>query len=101
LPRRARAPILEAASMACLIGVAASPHAWGYDAALVLPAIFWFLGAGMAEPWRTRLVVAAYVVAPLWLFSRETGVSAVAVIVLVGAAVWLFKSRQPMGAAAV
>ena len=89
LPRLIRAPIREAAAGACLVGVAASPHAFGYDAAMMLPFIWWVLAGGIAEPWRTRLVVAAYVLAPLWLVSAQTQVSAVAVLVLGALVLWL------------
>ncbi len=93
IPRLVRAPMLEAASAACLVGVATSPHAWGYDAALVVPFLLWLLGehgrAALAEPWRTRLIVAAYVLAPLWLVSRQTVVSVLAVLVLGLVVLWL------------
>ena len=89
LPRVIHAPLREAAAGALLIGVAASPHAWSYEAALLLPIIWWALAGGIVEPWRTRLVVAAYVLAPFWMVSRQTVVSAVAVVVLGAAAVWL------------
>jgi hypothetical protein len=102
IPRLIRAPLPEAAAGACLVGVAASPHAWSYDAALLLPIIWWSLAGGIAEPWRTRLIVGAYVLAPFWLFSRQTIVSAVAVVVLGAAAIWIAgwwrTVRQPMPA---
>ncbi len=105
IPRLARAPILEAAVAACLIGVAVSPHAWGYDAALIVPFLLWLLaGHGpLAEPGRTRVIVAAYLVGPLWLVSPQTGVSAVAGIVLGLLAVWLWTSipREPSRAPVV
>ena len=84
LPRLARAPMLEAASVACLLGVAVSPHAWGYDAALAVPFLLWLLaGHGpLGTSPRTIVVVAAYVLAPFWLVSRQTVVSAVAIVVL-------------------
>ena len=75
IPRLMAAPIAEAAAGACLIGVAASPHAWGYDAVFVLPIIWWALAGGIMEPWRTRLIAAAYVLAPFWLISRQTQLS--------------------------
>lgn len=96
LPRLIRAPILEAASAACLVGVAVSPHAWGYDAALVVPFLLWLLSTRgrrvLDEPWRTRLIVGAYAVAPLWLVSRQTIVSVVAIVVLGLTALWLARS---------
>ena len=89
LPRLARAPLREAAAGALLVGVAASPHAWSYEAALLMPIIWWTLAGGIAEPWRTRSVVAAYVIAPLWMVSRQTIVSAVAIVVLGALVIWL------------
>lgn len=91
LPRLATAPLLEAGVGACLVGVAVSPHAWGYDAALAVPFLLWLLaGHGpLSVSARTGIVVAAYLLGPLWLVSRQTGVSAVALIVLGLVAVWL------------
>ena len=89
IPRLRRAPLPEAAAGALLIGLAASPHAWGYEATVALPFIWWMMGGGIAEPWRTRLVVAAYVVAPMWMFSRYTVFSLVAALVLGAALLWL------------
>jgi Glycosyltransferase family 87 len=89
LPRLIRARIREAAAGACLIGLAVSPHAYGYEAALAMPFIWWVLGGGIAEPWRTRLIVASYALVPLWLLSAETRISAVAVVVLGWVVVWI------------
>ena len=89
LPRLIRARIREAAAGACLIGLAVSPHAYGYEAALAMPFIWWVLGGGIAEPWRTRLIVASYALVPLWLLSAETRISAVAIIVLGWVVVWI------------
>jgi hypothetical protein len=90
IPRLIRAPIAEAAAGACLVGVAASPHAWGYDAALVVPWLLWAMSAnGLAEPWKTRIVVAAYLAGPLWLVSRQTQVSVIAIVVIGLTVVWL------------
>jgi hypothetical protein len=93
MPGLRRAGIVEAASAACLIGLAAGPRAWGYEAALAFPFMCWVLAGGVAEPWRTRAVVAAYVLGLLWLFSFATQVSSVAVIVLVAAAWWIWRWR--------
>lgn len=89
LPRLIRAPVAEAGAGALLVGVAASPHAWGYEAAILLPFVWWALAGGIAEPWRTRLVIAAYVLAPLWLVSLQTVVSSVAIIVLGAYVIWV------------
>jgi hypothetical protein len=90
IPRLIRAPIAEAGAGACLVGVAASPHAWGYDAALIVPWLLWAMSSrGLAEPWRTRIIVATYLIGPLWLFSRQTAVSAIAIVVIGLTAIWL------------
>ena len=79
---------IEAASMAGLVGLAASPHAWPYDAAVALPAAFWVM-TEVAEPWRTRIIVGAFAVAPLWLASNVIHIDLLA-LVIVGAAIgWL------------
>ncbi len=84
-----RAPIGEAAAGALLVGVAVSPHAWGYEAALIAPFIWWALAGGIAEPWRTRSAIAAYVLAPFWLVSGWTQLSTVAIVVLGAYVVWV------------
>jgi hypothetical protein len=89
LPRLLRAPLAEAAAGALLVGVAVSPHAWSYEAALMAPIIWWALAGGILEPWRTRLIVAAYLVAPLWLISGYLQVSTVAVLVLGATVIWV------------
>jgi hypothetical protein len=90
IPRLVRAPIAEAGAGACLVGVAASPHAWGYDAALIVPWLLWAMSSrGLAEPYRTRIIVATYLAGPLWLFSRQTAISAIAIVVLGLTVVWL------------
>jgi hypothetical protein len=90
LPRLIRAPLREACVGALLVAVAASPHAWGYEAALLMPFIWWALAGGIAEPWRTRLMVGAYVLAPSWLVSPQTVVSLLAPVVLGAYAIWVF-----------
>jgi Glycosyltransferase family 87 len=76
-----RFSLLRAASVAGLIGVATSPHAWAYDAAVGLPALFWVVKE-MPEPRRTNFVVAAYVIAPLWLASNVLRVDLLAIVVI-------------------
>ena len=88
-----RAPIVEAASAACLIGLAAGPRAWGYEAALAFPFVCWVLAGGVAEPWRTRVVVVSYLAGLLWMFSWATQLSAVAIVVLAATAWWIWRWR--------
>ncbi len=92
VPRLLRAPLVEAAAGVSLLGLAVSPHSLNYEAAVALPAIFWAMGAagsGLAEPARTRLIVAAYVVVSLHLISTYLGISSVAVAILAAAAIWI------------
>lgn len=84
---------LEAASMAGLVGLAASPHAWPYDGAVALPAIFWVIAA-VAEPWRTRAIVAAFSVAPLWLASNVLHLDLLAFVIVGGAIAWIAGSLK-------
>jgi hypothetical protein len=93
IPGLRRAPLREAAAAACLIGLAAGPRSWGYDAALVFPFMCWTLAGGISEPSRTRVIVAAYLGSLLWLFSWLTQISSVAVIVLTLAAWWIWRWR--------
>jgi hypothetical protein len=97
IPRLLRRPIAEAGAGACLIALAISPHALNYEGALVLPILMWALGAtatGIAEPTRTRLVVAAYLVAPEYLVSETVGLSSLVVVTAVAAAIWISGWRR-------
>jgi hypothetical protein len=95
VPGLRRAGIVEAASAACLIGLAAGPRTWGYEAALAIPFLCWVMAGGVKEPWRTRLIAAAYLLGPLWFFSSVTRLSAVAVVVLAGAVLWSWRWWRP------
>lgn len=87
-PRFARSSPLAAGSAAPLVSVAASPHAFMYDAAVVIPTLLYAVTA-MPEPWRSRLVGAAYVVAPLWVLGPWIRFDPLAIVVLGGALIWL------------
>jgi len=92
LPRLLRSPIAEAGAAACLIGIVVSPHSLQYEAVMVLPLILWAAGgtgAGIAEPWRTRLLVPAYLAAQLYVLTTLVGVSIFAVITLAAVAIWI------------
>ena len=70
-----------------------------YDAAIVLPALFYAM-ANLEEPWRTRLIVAAYLLAALWMpIDAAIRFNPLAIITLGGAAlcaVALFpKAKRP------
>jgi hypothetical protein len=92
LPRLLRSPIVEAGAAACLIGIVVSPHSLQYEAVMVLPLLLWAAGgsgAGITEPWRTRLLVAAYLAAQLYVLTPFAGVSVFAVITFAATAMWL------------
>jgi hypothetical protein len=93
LPGLRRAGIVEAASAACLLGLAAGPRAWGYEAALAFPFVCWALSGGAAEPWRTRLIVIAYLLGPLWMVSLYIGLNGIAVVVLGASLLWVWRWR--------
>jgi hypothetical protein len=76
-----RRPLVEAMSAMAVVGVATSAHAWPYDAVLGLPALFWVIAA-VEEPRKTRWIVAAYALAPMWLLAHLIGVDLLAVPVL-------------------
>jgi hypothetical protein len=87
--------------MSCtsVLSLALSAHAWMYDAAIVLPALFYAM-AKLAEPWRTRLIVAVYLLAALWMpIDAAIRFNPLAIITLGGAtlcAVALYrKAKQP------
>jgi hypothetical protein len=66
LPALSRANVLLAMSCTSVFSLALSAHAWMYDVTIALPALFYGM-ANMPEPWRTRLIVAAYLLAALWM----------------------------------
>lgn len=92
LPRLIRAPIVEAGAGACLVGLAVSPHSLNYEGVILLPIILWAAGrtgTGIAEPYRTRLILPAYFAAFEYLVSPVVGLSLLAVVTIVATAVWL------------
>jgi hypothetical protein len=99
LPALSRADALLAMSCTSVLSLALSAHAWMYDAAIVLPALFYAM-AKLAEPWRTRLIVAVYLLAALWMpIDAAIRFNPLAIITLGGAtlcAVALYrKAKQP------
>lgn len=90
LPLLARGSVLQAASFAPLLGLAALPHTLPYDLALMLPALF-YLMTRAEEPLRTRAIVAMYLVAPLWLLSGILKFDVLAVVCDGFALIWLVK----------
>jgi hypothetical protein len=92
LPRLLHSPIVEAGAAACLIGIVVSPHSLQYEAVMMLPLLLWAAGgtgAGIAEPWRTRLLVAAYLAAQLYVVTPMAGISVFAAMTFGATAIWL------------
>ncbi len=87
IPALTRVPDREAYAAACLLGLVVSPHAWSYDAVLVLPMLF-VVATTAREPVRTRLTCAAYAVAPMLLFAHEIGFNPLLLVVCGAFAVW-------------
>lgn len=86
------ATILEAASIAPLITLAVSPHVWPYDAGLLVPTISYYMCVA-GEPWRTRLVAAAYLLGAVPLI----GFDALFVVVLGGLELWTAHALKMKG----
>jgi hypothetical protein len=76
----------KAASLTGAICIATSMHAWAYDAAIALPALFW-VAASTEEPWKSRSIAVAYATAPLWLASHTLRFDPLAVVVIAGTAI--------------
>jgi hypothetical protein len=102
LPRLLRAPLAEAGAGALLVWLSVSPHSLNYEGALLLPILLWAMGrgpTGLREPARTWLVVGAFLFAPEYLVSETLGLSVLALITAVGAAVWIagwWREDRPM-----
>jgi Glycosyltransferase family 87 len=77
--------VFQAASLAGAIGVATSAHAWAYDAAVALPALWW-VAENIDEPAKTRAIAAAYLIAPLWMASHALRFDPLAIVVVGGGA---------------
>jgi hypothetical protein len=91
VPRLIKSPMAEAGAGALLVGVVVSPHALNYEGALILPVLLWALGAtrsGISEPARTRLIAAAYLIAPEYLISQTVGLSSLGLLATVAVVIW-------------
>ena len=97
IPLLARRPLLEAASLAPFVGLSLSPHAWFYEAAVMLPAMFFAMRA-LAEPLRTRVVAATYLLVAFGSVTPHLG-HILAVVCAGGTVAWLWagwaRFRQP------
>ncbi len=85
LPALRRMPPLESVALACALGLVVSPHAWVYDATLLLPGIAVFArNASMRGwPWQDRwLIAAAFVIGLTWAFGGFVGITLVPLLVV-------------------
>jgi hypothetical protein len=85
LPALRRLPLLEAVALAAALGLLVSPHAWVYDATLLLPALG-VLAARAARrgwPWADRWWLAlAFGIGLTWSLGGFVGVTAMPLLVL-------------------
>jgi hypothetical protein len=87
-----RWPVVPALALAAAVGLVISPHAWVYDATLLLPAIAIFAAAATARgwPWQDRwLLAAAYTLALAWPLGRFVGIVPLVAVVTLAPAVLL------------
>jgi hypothetical protein len=85
LPALRRWPPLDAVALACACGLVLSPHAWVYDATLLLPAVAVFAARAVARgwPWSDRwLLAAAFAVAVTWPLGGLVGITLVLPVVV-------------------
>lgn len=92
LPLAARVPILQAASMMPLVGLAASPHAWPYEGALALPSVFYAM-TRFREPWRTRIIAATYIALAVGLVTHY-GAWVLAIVCIGGSGLWMWSGYR-------
>jgi hypothetical protein len=89
-----RVDACEAGSAACLAGLALSPHAWPYDAALAIPMIV--LAWTRLPPRETTIeAIVLALTGPLFLVSSLIGINPQAVVVIGGTIAWLIVRRTP------
>ena len=85
IPGLRRLPPLPAVALAAAAGLVISPHAWVYDATMLLPAIGIFFRRSMERglPWQDRwTLAAAYAVALTWPLGGLAGGTPLVVIVV-------------------
>ena len=85
IPALRRLPPLDAVALACAVGLLASPHAWVYDATLLLPAIA-VLAVRARErgwPWQDRwLFAAGYAIGLTWALGGFVGITLLPLVVI-------------------
>jgi hypothetical protein len=77
----------ESSSIVPLIGVVCSPHAYGYEAILALPAL-WLISS-RPNALRTACIVISYCIAPLYLYARAIHFDVLAIPILGAVIAWI------------
>lgn len=101
IPALRRLPMTEAIALACACGLVVSPHAWVYDATLLLPALGVLAARSAARgwPWKERWMLAAALAIGLsWPLGGVIGFTFLPVLV-VAAPLVLLRGQVPAGSA--
>jgi alpha-1,2-mannosyltransferase len=99
LAKLIRLPLPRALALAMVLGLLITPHAWVYNATLLLPAMAVFAGDAVRRgwPWQDRwLLVVAYAIGLTWPLGGVVGVTAVPLVLLL--AVPLLAGWRPFSA---
>lgn len=96
LPALRSLPLPRALALACALIVLVMPHAWIYNATLLLPALAVIASDATSRgwPWQDRwLIAAAYGIALLWPLGGVLGVTAMPLVTLLSPFVLLRSSK--------
>jgi hypothetical protein len=94
LPLLAGVSRTEAASVVPLIGIACSPHAYGYEAILALPC-FW-LAASRLTVARSVTIWIAYLTAPIYVIARTVHFDILALAVIGFFVAWVYTRSRAL-----
>jgi Glycosyltransferase family 87 len=103
IPALRRWTILDAVALASACGLAISPHAWVYDATLLLPAlgVLAARAASRGWPWQDRwLIAAAYAIGLTWPLGGFVGITLVPLLVVAAPLILLRDGQIGRGAQA-
>jgi len=92
VPALRRSSVAEAVALACAAGLVVSPHAWVYDATLLLPAVGIFAARATRRGWPSRdrwTLAAAYAIGVTWPLGGLIGFTGLVVVVLAAPVVLL------------
>lgn len=85
IPYLRKLPPLESVALACALGLLVSPHAWVYDATLLLPAVGVFAAGATRRGWQWQdrwLLAAAYAIGLTWAIGGFVGITLVPLLVI-------------------